>query len=452
MGGERELATTRWGASISAARWGFLVACTASVVALGCQKNTGVSGAASAATKFVKNVSDAVNKTSDAANKVADAADKVANAANAVSKASDAAQGLVQPNATAKDSDNGQPASQGRTSSTSASIQMNSEYGAPSPPAGISPASAPGQAGVRVVTGSSATSAFVGIYLCAASLDFAPLIGNPGHIQGSGPWFVVDNGDGTISIIDPRNKDQCPPARWLVSGSTATASTDRPCAKPDGSVVRVLRGDARLSGNGLTADGALTVAQKNPVQITFSLRCARKDASEPQRVPAKLADEATNSLPDDGVANAAIDNGFRQWSSTWMSDRYLPGSAQVTDRGFKHGTYIIRGVFDFIRGGGRLTIPFAAAFTSSADGYRLSNLCYNDNTSGMTDCIDPSDPRGQQLAGARSRQFLGSIVLLGLVAAMGSGDGENCETRWSSFAKGYAEGPGRVYQPYTYCH
>jgi len=269
------LATTRREASISAARRIFLLASAASVVALGCQKNAGVSGAATAATKFVKNVSDAMNKTSDAANKVADAADKVANAANAVNKASGAAQALMQPNATAKDSDNGPPASQGRTSSISASTEMHSEYGPPPPQAGISPASAPGQAGVQPVVSSSATSAFVGSYVCAASVDFAPLIGNPGHIQGSGPWIVVDDGDGTISIIDPRNNDQCPPARWLVSGSTATVLTDRPCSKPDGSVVRVLRGDARLSGNGLTVDGAVTVVQKNPVQVTFSLRCAR---------------------------------------------------------------------------------------------------------------------------------------------------------------------------------
>jgi hypothetical protein len=144
--------------------------------------------------------------------------------------------------------------------------------------------------------------------------------------------------------------------------------------------------------------------------------------------------EAAKSIPKDDVANAAIDDGFKQWSSAWMFDRYVPGSARATDRGFKDATYVIRGLFDFVRGGGRLTIPFAASFTNAANGYRLSNLCYNDNTSGMTDCIDPSDKQGQQRA-AQSRQFLGSIVMLGLVSAMSSG--ETCEKRHSWFGETY---------------
>jgi hypothetical protein len=45
----------------------------------------------------------------------------------------------------------------------------------------------------------------------------------------------------------------------------------------------------------------------------------------------------------------------------------------------------------------------------------------------MTDCTDPAD--GQQLAAARSRQFLGAVVLLGLVAAMDGADPSGSENQ-----------------------
>lgn len=60
------------------------------------------------------------------------------------------------------------------------------------------------------------------------------------------------------------------------------------------------------------------------------------------------------------------------------------------------------------------TIPFAAAFSQSSKDFKLSNLCYNDITSGMTDCINPSD---QEIAKAQSRNFLAG-VLAGSLDAM----------------------------------
>jgi hypothetical protein len=136
------------------------------------------------------------------------------------------------------------------------------------------------------------------------------------------------------------------------------------------------------------------------------------DASKSEPIP----DEKVKSIPKDAEANAAIDTGFQQWSSTWMFDRYIAGSARATDRGYKDGTYVIRGDFSFMRAGSRLTIPFAAAFTKPTDTFRLSNLCYNDVTTGMTDCIDPSDvPQGAAL---QSLQFLRSAIVVGLVDAM----------------------------------
>lgn len=148
--------------------------------------------------------------------------------------------------------------------------------------------------------------------------------------------------------------------------------------------------------------------------------------------PTRSAEDVGKTIPKDDVTNAAIDDGFKRWSSGWMFDRYVAGSARTTDRGFRDGAYIIRGLFDFVRGGARLTIPFAAAFTDSTGHYQLSNLCYNDNTSGMTDCINPSDARSLQRSAVQSRQFLGSIVLLGLVAAMATPT-EICERHTTLF-------------------
>jgi hypothetical protein len=142
--------------------------------------------------------------------------------------------------------------------------------------------------------------------------------------------------------------------------------------------------------------------------------------------------ESSKTLPTDEASNAEIDAGFRRWSAGWMFDRYVPGSARATERALKQDTYVIRGMFDFVRGGGRLSIPYAASYSKSNDRYLLSNLCYNDTSTGMTDCVNPSNPEPMQ-----NRQFLGSIVLLGMVAAMASD--ETCVKRYTFFGSAYLE-------------
>ncbi len=150
----------------------------------------------------------------------------------------------------------------------------------------------------------------------------------------------------------------------------------------------------------------------------------------PQASPNPSA--ANKSLPTDEAANAQIDAGFRRWSAGWMFDRYVPGSIRTTDRALKEGTYVVRGLFDFVRGGGRLSIPFAAAYSNATDHFALSNLCYNDVSTGQTDCTDPNNPAAMQ-----SRQFLGSIVLLGMAAAMASD--ETCVKRYTLLGSAYLE-------------
>jgi len=148
----------------------------------------------------------------------------------------------------------------------------------------------------------------------------------------------------------------------------------------------------------------------------------------------------TKGLPTDEAANADVDASFKRWSSAWMFDRYQPGSARATERGLRDETYVIRGLFDFARSGTKLTIPFAAAYTQADGRYTLSNLCYNDTSSGMTDCFNPNDNLdGQRAAAMQSRQFLGSIVLLGLVAAISDGGTETCIKRYTFFGEPYFE-------------
>jgi hypothetical protein len=171
---------------------------------------------------------------------------------------------------------------------------------------------------------------------------------------------------------------------------------------------------------------------RSPENVAISARPADQ---APKPAPPRSAEDVGRTIPQDEVTNVAIDDAFQRWSRGWMMDRYVPGSARTTDRGFRDGAYIIRGMFDFVRAGARLTIPFAAAFTDATGRYQISNLCYNDNTSGMTDCIDPSDARSMQRSAMQSRRFLGSIVLLGLVAAMSTS--ETCERHTSFFGGDY---------------
>ncbi len=185
------------------------------------------------------------------------------------------------------------------------------------------------------------------------------------------------------------------------------------------------------------------IAHANDVARPEDRNKPESPATKPPEQPQKPAVAASKALPTDEAANAAIDTGFMRWSAAWMFDRYLPGTARATDRGLKDGTYVIRGAFDFVRFGALQTIPFAAAFAPAKEGFGLLNLCYNDITSGMTACIDPSDRATLDRQGAavmQSRQFLGSIVVLGLAAAMSAAsDGETCVKRYTFFGEPYFE-------------
>lgn len=158
----------------------------------------------------------------------------------------------------------------------------------------------------------------------------------------------------------------------------------------------------------------------------------KPDANAPPDLDPKL-------LPADAAALAEVDNAFKRWGATWMFDRYLPGSVRATERGLTGETYMLRGTFDFARSGQRITIPFAAAYARTKERFALAKLCYNDVSSGMTDCINPGESiEARQAAAAQSRQLMGAIVLMGVAAALTSAD-ETCVKRQNLFGDVYFE-------------
>lgn len=130
--------------------------------------------------------------------------------------------------------------------------------------------------------------------------------------------------------------------------------------------------------------------------------------------PAK--DDAVLEKSDLVAIGKVIDIGFAQWSTQWMWDRYLPGSVVLTENKSRNGVNLVRGTFKFSRGPQVATIPFASTVRKQPAQWVVTTLCYNDTTSGMTDCTDSGVSAGV-------RNFMGLAILGGLAAAIGGYDG-----------------------------
>jgi hypothetical protein len=92
--------------------------------------------------------------------------------------------------------------------------------------------------------------------------------------------------------------------------------------------------------------------------------------------------------PDKAQIKALVDRKFQIWSQSWSWDRYLPGSVQITGLDC-NGQCRASGQFSFNRMGAIHTIAFVAFLSSESDGkYSIGRLCYNDDTSGMRECVD----------------------------------------------------------------
>lgn len=94
---------------------------------------------------------------------------------------------------------------------------------------------------------------------------------------------------------------------------------------------------------------------------------------------------------DISAMQVAVDDQFAQWSSTWGVDRYVPGSSRIEGKQCKDKRCTVWGKFTFTRFGAPHSIAFSATIDHSQS-LRLSvaRLCYDDNTTGMRDCVDGS--------------------------------------------------------------
>jgi len=124
---------------------------------------------------------------------------------------------------------------------------------------------------------------------------------------------------------------------------------------------------------------------------------------------------------DLSTANTLINSVFNAWARSWFMDRYVDQSARATEQRFDRGAYLLRGTFKFTRGGGMAEIPFSAALKKDNDALTVAAVCYNDTTSGMTDCSNSG-------LNPQSRQLMGAIVMMGIMGALsGSSDGRSSE-------------------------
>lgn len=97
---------------------------------------------------------------------------------------------------------------------------------------------------------------------------------------------------------------------------------------------------------------------------------------------------SAQSGPDQTDTEARINDKFIQWSEGWAMDQYHPGSAHIDTMNCGDGGCEARGRFSFFRGGTRLTITFDAQLPRVGDNqFALRRLCYDDNTTGMRDCV-----------------------------------------------------------------
>jgi hypothetical protein len=94
--------------------------------------------------------------------------------------------------------------------------------------------------------------------------------------------------------------------------------------------------------------------------------------------------------PDRAWLQTAIDGKFISWSEGWITDRYVPDSAQLDSVKCEGRICRAEGHFTFNRlFSGQHVIPFSAVVQKDTDQYVLGRLCYTDTTLGTAPkCIN----------------------------------------------------------------
>jgi hypothetical protein len=120
-------------------------------------------------------------------------------------------------------------------------------------------------------------AALVGVWHCFTNVDVVPASGAAIHLKDLASVSIVsDNGDGTVTTIDPKDRS-CPPGHWSVSGARATAlDLNRPCYKGDGGYVIATSGTASVSASQWNADVAGAYGSSSGTgKLTVTSRCTR---------------------------------------------------------------------------------------------------------------------------------------------------------------------------------
>ena len=118
---------------------------------------------------------------------------------------------------------------------------------------------------------------------------------------------------------------------------------------------------------------------------------AQRRAAELSRGTAQpaAAPAAGGAAPTDSTLDRLVDGGFLRWGQRWAVDRYIGGSAALTQRECGADRCQVRGMFRFARFAAVLSIPYMALLQRRDSGdFALARLCYADPSSGRQECMD----------------------------------------------------------------
>ncbi len=153
----------------------------------------------------------------------------------------------------------------------------------PASPAPVAANGAPAPASAPAATpaaGGNGAAAFAGNWVCVNKWSFTNAAWGAWQVDGTNPYTVVDNGDGTITVVNPNDKinPACPLRPWTVRGSTAKQSLSGAPCFGDGQWSRETGGEMSVDDHRLTINvtGEGTLGNNHvPTKFVVAFRCSR---------------------------------------------------------------------------------------------------------------------------------------------------------------------------------
>lgn len=147
----------------------------------------------------------------------------------------------------------------------------------------------------------------------------------------------------------------------------------------------------------ISASATAVAAAPAPATTTATPTSRSVDTAAPvsraaPRPAAALPAAAQAPAPQQAAGDSSqfddmVNDAFVKWTSTWYRDRYKFGSAHAAKSECRPTGCTVAGTFSFTRGGALLTIPFSGRLSARGDDYQLTELCYNDTSTGQQDCM-----------------------------------------------------------------